>query len=169
MQIAIRFTTAALPIVGACNLARREKVQLKLNLTKGDAKIITTNMDMTTKAKVADQDIDMVMKMNMDTGFDVQNVDAEGNSTVGITQKRIQMSMNGGPVNMSFDSDKPDPNNPVGQIMGVLIGKTISMKLDPTGKASDIEGIDKLVEDMQAKAPPGGGRANEATAFGHER
>jgi hypothetical protein len=134
---------------------RGEKIPLKLNLAKGDKKTMTTDMDMTTYVTMGKQNMDMKMLMGMETGFDVKDVDNQGITTIEMTNKRMHMNMNGGPVNMSYDSAKAeDAEGPIGQVMGNTIGKPLTFKINATGKSVDEAGMKQMLEDMKAKATP---------------
>jgi len=136
-------------VAASCLVASAaDKVTLKINLPKGAAYKMSTGMDMTTKVKVGDQNIEVPMNMGMDIDMSVENTDQDGSQTFKTTYSAVRMKM-GGPVSMEYDSAKAgDANNPIAKIMGALIGGTLQVKLGPDGKVKDVQGADELVKKM---------------------
>jgi hypothetical protein len=74
--------------------------------------------------------------MNMEsTGVTLVVVDKASDkaATVNSTMKRMTFSMNGMGQEMTYDSDKPDPSNPMAQKLGEQVGKTTHVTVDNKG------------------------------------
>jgi len=133
--------------------ARAEKVKLQLNLAKGDQKNMAMDTDMNTHTAVNGQNFDMKMKMNMDMTFDVKDVDAQGVYTIATTQTHAAIDMKSPMMNMAYDSNKPeDANSPIGQQMGAMIKKPVTMKMDRSGKVQDVTADGQAPAEVKAQA-----------------
>ncbi len=131
-----------------------QKITLRLNLPKGTVRKAASNVDMKMKIAIGDQPIAMNMAMGMEMGFDVQDVDSEGIHTVKLTYDRMKMKMDGGPVALDFDSAKKDgDDNPLTAGFGALVGQSLTMKLTPQGKVTEVTGVDELAKKLGAAIP----------------
>lgn len=133
-----------------------EKIELKLNLPQGAQKSLSQDMvfDMSTSA--GGQQFKMQMSMGFKIGVKVEEVSDAGLHTMKLTYERIQMKM-AGPVSMEYDSAKKDGNagaqNPAFAMFDAMIGESLTVKVQPNGKTTSVEGLDELVEKMAKKAP----------------
>ena len=130
-----------------------QKITLKLNLPKGTVRKSASNVDMKMDIGIGDQPIAMNMVMGMEMGFDVQDVDTDGNHTVKLTYDRMKMKMDG-PVALEFDSAKKDGDfNPLTAAFGALVGQSLTMKMTPQGKITEVTGADELAKKLGAAIP----------------
>ncbi len=126
---------------------RGEKITLKLNLPKGTKKKIAYDMNMNMNMNIPQQGPQkMVMAMGFEFDMAVKDVDQKtGDHKIDMTYDRVKMNMDAGPLVMKYDSaNKEDANNPLGQQLGVLVGKTITATISPEGKTKKVEGLEKL-------------------------
>jgi hypothetical protein len=75
--------------------------------------------------------------------------------TIRVTYNRIAMSMNMESQKMEFNSDGPvgDPTNPLnmaGNLFSAMKGKSFTMKVDTNGEIKEVDGMDKLGEELVA-------------------
>ncbi len=139
------------------NSVAMEKIELKLNLAKGQKYGTLTTIDQKMSQTVNGQPINVNQKFTMEINAEVLDVDANGISTVKITYSQIKMSMDGPGGLIEYDSTKPavDSNNPQAQMMTDLwksmVGMEIVMKLTPKGDIASIEGIEAMLEKMVEK------------------
>ena len=79
----------------------------------------------------------------MGMSFEVLEVDDSGNQTISMTFDRMKVSVTGGPVPITYDSEDPaTANGPLGKQMGEIIGQTLTMKMTPQGKVVEFGGFD---------------------------
>ena len=116
-----------------------KEVEIKLNLAKGDKKALVAkiNVDMDIKAGRDKNKVGMVMGMDM--GFEVLDVDADGNHEMSFTFDRMKMAMSGMPQEVDYDSSRPgSEDTPVGMEISPMLGFPITMTMTPTGEIKDI-------------------------------
>lgn len=146
-------------------------MNLKLNLKTGDVYEANVVMDqkVTTSAMGIKMDVDQAI--NLYQTLTVQEVDAEGNTRLEAVTDRFVMKQNipvmGMPVNLEFDTDKPEKAGALGESMAPYFSKmkglTYHLTLDPSGKmiSSDAgevykrTGLDSLSRQGGKNAPDG--------------
>jgi hypothetical protein len=120
-----------------------EKIELKLNLPKGEKKTFVTIEDINMQVSVAGQSVDMKTKTTIDSEVESKGVESDGVSTLDVIYKRIQLDATG-QLEMSYDSDDPNTaNNLLGQKMHGMAGKNVTMKFKPNGKLVEEVGEEK--------------------------
>ncbi|MCC7086411.1 MAG: hypothetical protein IT427_15530 [Pirellulales bacterium] len=126
-----------------------EKIQLQLNLPKGEKRTYVTIQDMKNHISVGGQKIEMNTKLTLDTEIEVKDI-ADGVSTINIMHRRVRMESTGGPLEMKYDSDDAKTaNNLLGQQLGGLAGKPAVMQFDTNGKLKESKGDDqKALSDL---------------------
>jgi hypothetical protein len=88
----------------------------------------------------------------------VEDVAADGTTTLRQVFESVKMEMNSPMFAMSFDSAKPDAgDNPMSAMLkGVLtpmIGESFTFVMAPTGEVQKVEGLSKLTEKMFQSLP----------------
>jgi Family of unknown function (DUF6263) len=132
-----------------------DPVELKLNVTKGDAFACLVKMDMkvTTSTMGMNMNIDQIMEINQTLSVD--EVDASGNVTFKNVMDRFYikqgMKMMGMPVNIEFDTDKPEKAGAMGESMepyfSKMKGLTYTIQMDNHGKLLSTN-IDEIYEGL---------------------
>ena len=104
----------------------------------------------------------MKQVQEMVMGLDVLGVDANGVMDVEMTYKSMKMVMDGPMGHMEFDSANPkpvDPNRPDQKMLAAMVsamaGSKFQMKITPTGKTSDVRGLEAMVAKMREKIGSG--------------
>ncbi len=134
-----------------------EKIDLKLNLKKGQKFSQCMNIDQNINQTVNGKPMNMVQKMTMWSMVEILDVDANNITKLKTNYQRIKMQMDGPGGSVGFDSNSPiqEANNPqvkiLGEVYQALIGQDIVMKLTPRGKIVGIEGFDKMMDAMMSK------------------
>lgn len=156
----VAFTAA---IVSACG---GEAVDLKLNLAKGDVFETKIEMDqhVTTSAMGMNMNIDQKMEINQT--LSVEDVKSDGNVLIKTTMKRFYMKqsmpMMGMPINVEYDTDKPEKAGPAGETMGQYFSKmkdlVYTIEMNNRGKVlnSDVEEMYKKLG-LDSMTQKGGG------------
>lgn len=158
--------TAVLPILAlllattGCDSSPKptgEKIELKLNLKKGDTRKLAYEVDMNTKVSAKGKEAQIGMQIGFGLGVEVEDVDDAGLHTMKITYDRIRFKASGGPTTIDYDSDKSSgADNPATQMFQAMVGASLTLKVTPDGKTTEVLGLDEFADKIAAKAPPGG-------------
>lgn len=128
--------------------AAQEKIQLKLNLKKGDSRKVNFKMLLNNKVSVKDTTIDMRIDMGMYMTVDVKDVGNDGLHTMDFTYDRITMKIDG-PIAVEFDSDDDEKDGgALGRVFGALAGQTITITMAPTAKVKEVSGFEDLAKKL---------------------
>ncbi|HIJ45764.1 MAG TPA: hypothetical protein HPP50_06375 [Rhodospirillaceae bacterium] len=154
-----------------------DKITLKQRYPAGTY-VMTTEADMKQDITMAPagemrQNIKMLMAFEMTA----EKPAADKTQVVHISYKRIKMSMTGGPMELTFDSERPpvasEETSPVSMMMWQmhkpLVGAKFDITIDGEGKPVKVTGMDRLWEEM-GKANPAAApmMANMKKSFGDE-
>jgi hypothetical protein len=132
-------------------------VQLRLKFAKGDCLRYRTTQSQTIENE-------MMGTIENETGFvyraDVSDVAADGSAALDLRYEAARMDM-GGPAQMHYDStltgDAAKKNNAnLAKIFGPFLEAKLTMKLDSTGRAIELKGVDAML----AKAFPASDKPN---------
>lgn len=132
---------------------------LRIKYVPGETVRTTVTQEMTTNATVQGQMLRTTMSQTMHLEVIVDEVAKDGVATVRQKIARITTKMQMPPplnTTYTYDSDaEKNENAPPGYeaVMGAMIGGEFKMKIDPTGKMSDITVPPGLID--QLKAIPG--------------
>jgi len=127
------------------------KFDLKLKLKKGQK----FGLKMVTNQKMAQTMMGQEQKMNQMTavgvGFEVLDVDDNGNMSIKTTYLAIHTKMEGPMGVMEYDSAKPPQpgvDNPMSAMYKAMLGQSFVMKLAPKGEILEIKGMDEMIATM---------------------
>lgn len=136
---------------------RGEKIDLKLNLKKGDKKSLVQRTETTSIASVQGQTFEMSMKMAMFVASTVEDVDAKKLHTMKWVYDRVTLDMVSPFIVMTYDSkeSKKDGDNPMFQVFDAMIGESITAKVTEKGETKEIKGFDELAKKLEGKAAAG--------------
>jgi len=144
-----------------------EKVHLAWKFMKGESLRyeMTYGMDM----NIADMEIKQEILSAFTMG--VQEVNADGSATVEMRYDRVKIKMSG-VLEVEYDSDAPkkeggekkegeegmpDIAGMMSRAMGVMVGKSFTVRMSRKGEMSDIKGFDKIMEAMAKEFGAEGG------------
>ncbi|MEO6708427.1 MAG: DUF6263 family protein, partial [Planctomycetota bacterium] len=103
---------------------------------------------------------------------EIRDVAADGTASIEVSYEalRLDSDMSTG---FNFDSTLAGPdagrNDPeLTGMIGALLGSRLRMKLDPSGKVSDLQGVKEMLATMQAKLGPDGEGRSVLAMFGEE-
>jgi len=154
-----------------------DKITLKQQYPAGTY-VMTTESDMKQDmnmgpAGAMKQNVKMLMAMEMTA----EKPAKDKTQVLHISYKRIKMSVTGGPMGLSFDSERPpvagDETSPVSammwQMLKPLLGAKFDITIDGEGKPVKITGMDRLWEEMAGANPAAAPMmANMKKSFGDE-
>jgi len=156
-----RFRWLTVCVAMGCGVAAwGQKIELKVNYEPGPY-VMTQTMAMDMTVNVADQTVKNQMNMVTVMDMSVGKADADTNREIKVTFRQMKVDMSsGGKVFMKFDSAvDAESKDPMARMYNAMIGKTLSMTLDTTGKASNLKGMDELFSAMVDALP---GEADES-------
>ncbi len=134
-------------ILFAVQISFAKKLDLKLNLEKGE----TYKQIMVSKTKVAQevmgQKIDILITMHCTSSFKVVDI-VDGNFKLEICYDEMSMDMKMPQGNQSFSSESNDESDPLSAVLSKIIGKKFSMTMTEKGKVLEIEGMSELMTSM---------------------
>ena len=137
--------------------ANVKKIDLKLNLKKGQKFGMLMTTDMKVTQSMMGQEIKVSQLSTMGLNNEVLNVDANGIISLKMVYTTMKMKMDtpAGPI--EYDSTKPeqDVNRPQAKMMigmySAMLGQELIMKINPKGKVVGIEGYDAMMDKMAQK------------------
>lgn len=169
-----RALIVALLALGLLALPRPAEAQkvLRYKYQKGEARQMEIAQNMAMSINAGDRIVEMKMNQNMVMLQTVEDVDAEGVSTIGIQIQQIKMKMEGAPeASFDYDSTKKEaPTGPVAQLLGPLLGAMtkgkVVTKVTSQGKALDVAVPQEWTNAIAAGGLPGLGEMFSKDGFG---
>jgi len=138
-----------------------EKIDLKINYEPGSY-VVTKNVTMNVERggeQAAKSQIQSQMIMDMVVG----KPDASGNRELDVTYREVRFERKDGEQTEKFDSAEGKHSElPMGKMFEGMVGKKITVTVDPHGKVSQIKGVDEMVAAMLKNA---GVEADRAAAI----
>lgn len=131
-----------------------EKIDLKLNLQKGQKFGMLMTMDMKVNQTVQGQEMKVGQLMTMELVSEVLDVNDKGIISMKTTYETMKGKIEGPMGVIEFDSTKPgqDSNNPQAQMITsmykAMAGNELVMKMTPKGDVESIEGFDAMMDKM---------------------
>lgn len=126
--------------------------KIEMKLSKGQIYRHILNMDMNIKQTVQGTEMDINMKMKCHVVYKVKEA---VNSIYDIEASYEKLSMDMGMSGniMSFDSEKKDDSHPLAAVLGAMVNKPFTMKMNSAGKVLEVKGIDTMFANMFDKMP----------------
>ncbi|NIA17293.1 MAG: hypothetical protein GWO86_02985 [Planctomycetes bacterium] len=162
-----RFVTAVLCVVSMAAIFAQaqdiiaekapgtEKIELKLNLQKGQKFGMLITTDMKISQTMNGQEMKMSQLIAMGLVSEVLDVNDDGIISIKMTYETMKGKMEGPMGVIEFDSTKPqedDVNNPQAQMVSgmynAMVGAEIVMKYNSKGDVVGIEGFDAMMDKM---------------------
>ena len=124
-----------------------QKVQLELNLTKGETYTQLMTTTVTTLQTVNGQDITMKMSATGKMTYKVTDIrDAVYDMEVNYERLTMKMSLPNG--DMEFSSEKTDKTDVFSGLLGAMLNKPFSIEMSKTGKVNKVKNIDAVFSAM---------------------
>ena len=145
---------ACLALLYAASAHAQEKVQLRLNLKKGQAFEQVISVQQKVSQTIQKQKMDTTTKTRFRMRMEVLENSSDGNLRIKTIYKTVQMDllMKGAgrtDFTMHYDSTKPGEKiEPAMHAFKALVGQSITSTVSPVGEVLKIEGWDKLANGM---------------------
>jgi hypothetical protein len=149
---------AVLVIVAAVAAASAQADEtLRWKFSKGEKLHYLVTQKTSSKAEVAGQKIDTLMTQDIETTWEVQDVDSSGAAVMDQTIERIVFAMTGPGGEIKIDTKKDEkvegPAASVAPLFKALAGNPCRLKMSARGEVSDVSIPAKLVEALKNAGP----------------
>ena len=125
-----------------------EKIELKLNLTKGQVFSLEMSTDQEISQKIMGRRMDINQQIKLTFDFKVLEADDTGYN-IEVVYKGVAYHMEGPTGTVSYDSeDPPDVVPQLAKGFEALVGQSFTMELSPKGDVLDVSGVDLIVSRM---------------------
>jgi len=139
----------ALVVLPRCATAAEDEIALGFHLKAGEAYGLLATVDQTIVQTVQGKKQNVAQKIVMGYTYHVLDVDEAGVATIYTSIDSILFRQDGPMGRNEYDSENPpDEPNPMLKGFAFLAGQGFSMKMAPNGTITDIEGVDKMFDDM---------------------
>lgn len=149
----ILMAAVLLVLLSAGNATAQEKHDIKLNVEKGLQWPMQLIMEQSIDQSVMGQTMETKQSTIMDMDLEVMEVSETGDVTIRYQYTRVQVTMNTGPRGtVKYDSADPESGTGGPETMAykALIGKEFTAVLGPNAAFKEVNGMDKILEDMVA-------------------
>jgi uncharacterized protein DUF6263 len=120
-----------------------QKVQPQLSLVKGETYYQNMSVDSDIEQNFNGTEMKMTMNMAMKLSYRVIDV-ANGVFNLEARYQKMLFSMNTGQGIMEFDSEKKSADDVFSSMMGALIDKPFTIKINAAGMITEVKGTDEL-------------------------
>jgi len=148
-RIALLFALVSLAVLTTQALAGNEKIQLRLHLKEGQKFGLKTVENDHITITLASTVVPISMKSSYGLMFEVTKVDNDGSAALKVTYKTVGISFSGGGINLDYDSANPaSKNSPWAGLVAGQVGRTLTMRVSPEGRVSDVQGTSNQGKEM---------------------
>lgn len=137
-------------VLTACGQIAGEKIQLQLNMQRGESYGVKMTVDERISQTILGQKQDMTEVTSLECTFNVEEVGADGMALIDVTYDSIFLKQHS-PDGTTIEYDSSDPPaiiNPMLCGYAALLGQSFSMVLSPNGKIKGIQGVDEIIKHM---------------------
>lgn len=129
--------------------AAADKVELKLRLDEGQTYMLNMTVKQAITQTVMDQEQTIDQTMAFGISLKTTKVDADGAMTIEVKYDSIFFEQDGPMGATTYDSaDPPDEIPMQAKGFAALVGRGFTMKITPTAKVLELEGIDKMLDEI---------------------
>jgi hypothetical protein len=148
----IAVLAVSLLLVPAASQGAEEKVELKLHFEKGQQFTLTTAVEQDMATMWNDEQRDSKNITSITMALDVFSVADDGTAYMKATIKSIALKSDSGRWSYEYDSDNPPDEIPrPAAAFAAMVGEAFMMRLTPTGKVAEFEGVGKMLAEVEGK------------------
>lgn len=126
-----------------------KKVELGFNVKQGEKYKVQQSIEQKIVQTLEAQSLESNQNIKMGYTYDVTAVDDKGVATITTTFDSVSVTITGNGENLQYDSTKAEnSNDPLATVYGGIIGKSLTMRIDKQGNVLELQGVDKLMEDL---------------------
>lgn len=140
----------------AVSAPAQDKVQLRLQLKKGQSYQQEMVTDQKISQTIQGRLLDMRQTIGMGFTYDVKDVRADGTAVVKVAYHSALLKQKGPMGTIQYDSKNPPETVPaMAQGFAALVGQGFTMELTPEGTVTKVEGVDEMLAHIMKsiKAP----------------
>ncbi|MEH0155097.1 DUF6263 family protein [Limibacter armeniacum] len=132
--------------------SQAQKQTIELNLKKGEKYNQVVNATSTIQQNVAGQEVNMEILLGGNTAFVVKDI-KKGVYDLEVNYEKLNMVMKLPQGEITASSEDTDSKNIFSMLLGELVNKPFSLKMDKKGKVLEITGEEVLFSSMMSKFP----------------
>ncbi|MEQ8819296.1 MAG: DUF6263 family protein [Sumerlaeia bacterium] len=127
-----------------------EKYQLRYNLSQGESYDSSVSTEQVISQEMMGQKSVTTQKLDLASGASVAEVAEDGTQDIRYIFERVQGSVEGDAMSMTFDSDNADeePSGPMAALFTSLVDKPLIVSIEPDGDVAGIEGFGAVIDDV---------------------
>ena len=129
-----------------------KKVDLGLNLTKGEIYYQTMNSNMTITQTINGTLVNVIMGINGKMSYKVTDVQDSGYN-MEVRYENLSMKIGMANTVKEFSSEKNDETDIISELLGILKNKPFFVKMSRTGKVSEVRNIETIFAQLFDKFP----------------
>lgn len=145
--------------------ARADATQLRLKPAKGDVQKMKVTSDQKITQTVEGKPVEMTQTLGLGYTLATEDVDADGLATIKVSYDSVTFKHQSAMGTVEYDSAAPAPPqlHPMVKGFAALSGQSFTMKITPTGKVTQVSGLDAMVNSIIKKLDVPDGNAKAAT------
>jgi hypothetical protein len=173
-----RSTSCCRVLVGLaalCCIARgargAEAIDLRLRPVKGQVQRIHATVTQKLAQTINGTDQSSTQTIGLGYTFTTENVAADGTATIKVSYDAVSYKQAGQLGSVEYDSANPPAQVPQSaRSFAALAGQSFTMQITPTGRVTQIEGLDQMVDSILQKReiPEGPNKAMQEKAIRHQ-
>ena len=134
-----------LPRSATC--AAADKIELRFRFEEGKSYKLTVTMKQEIVQWLNGEEQETAHTMSIGETLNVKDVDEAGTATVEVTFGPISVKMKGPMGTIEYNSDDPPDEVALpAKAFAAMLGQGFTLKMTPTGRVTDIQGVDKMFE-----------------------
>lgn len=137
-------------IFSASTVQAKSKVLLRLNLQKNAVYEMNMQSNSDINQEMMGQNMKISQKLQMIFSFHVTDVLPNKNFQIQYSMDRMKMDVDVNGNQISFDSQNPDENSPLGPVLKAMNAMKVTFELTPLGKVTQVSGLDEVVQKIAA-------------------
>lgn len=158
LQLMFNFRTLSLALFAIFVLASCSNKALQLSLTPDDRSFtyqLTQNVDNTIGVMGMDQQT--ALEQVISYAYNIEKVNPDGSMELTMSIAALRMEQATPMMNMVFDSEKPEDNEPADAVSGMknVIGKKFDIKLSKSGEVLEVKGEENMFKGAFDGVPNG--------------
>jgi hypothetical protein len=143
-----------LVVVAGSVSAADQPIELKLSPAKGQVQKLQATLTQKVTQTISGTEQALSQTIALGYTFATQDVAADGTATVKVTYDTVSFKQTSQVGNIEYDSANPPPPgqiHPMARGFAALAGQSFTMKVTPTGKITEIQGLDQMVDAILKK------------------
>lgn len=126
---------------------KADRIELKFRFEEGKSYKLQVTMEMEIVQWIEGEEQETTQTIGIGETLHVKEVDADGTATIELTFGPMSIKMKGPMGTIEYNSeDPPDEVALPAKAFAAMLGQGFTLKMTPTGRVTDIQGVDKMFE-----------------------